>query len=226
MTMNFETVQEALTDLLGNGANGQFRVCGYNNEPENAEAIRNENASVAVYFQSATIPKSSSGLNGPFTFVATYNIELSIASSAKADLETLNDPDSTQGERAAAMTALQNTRLLADQALNTLMGYVFTILFTPKDIDLGLDPGVARSRWIDAITKEKPDYAGELLISQAVMAMTIRFTESIAGEDLEPLTEIDLTLNLNEEPDGQAGVYENYEPEDEPEPEPEPEPEE
>jgi len=210
MTMNFITIQEALTELLGNGANGQFRVCGYSVEPESGEAIRNENAAVAVYFSDAKIPKSGSGFNGPFKFDATYNIELSISSSAKADLETLNDPESSQVDRAAAMTSLQNTRLLADQALNTLIECVFNIIFKPEDVDLGLDVGIARSRWIPSITKEKPDYAGELLISQAVMSLTMQITESISSDDLEPLVEIDLTLNLNDEPVGQAGIYENY----------------
>ena len=210
MTMNFITVQGAITTILGNGANGQFRVCGYKTTPEDSANIKNTNASVAVYFNNAIINKKS-GLNGPAGWDVTYNIELSLGTPASADLATLNDPESTALEKAAALTAVQNTRQLANQALSTFIAAVYQILRDGSNLDLGLTVGLARSRWIENINTGEPSYLGDLLVSTANVNLTISVTETTAVVEGEPVEIIDLGMKLNADTVVRTGVTTEYE---------------
>lgn len=206
--MNFQTIQSAMTTLLGTESGGQYRVLGYHDKPEDAENIKNDNASVAVYFKRATPAMGRSSMTGPFSHDCLYHIELTISTPAQADLTTLNSESSTPTERATAMNNIENTKALADVALNTFIAKVFSDLMDARNVDLGLATGVARSRKIVAIEKEEPGYMGDLIISSATMHLSLVTDETVDGDAGVASDIIDLTVKINDEPSsGQAGFY-------------------
>lgn len=215
--MNFEDVQTAIITTIGNGASGNFRVCGYHNKPEDVANIKNTNASVSVFFSRARIPRGKSALQGPWQWDVTYNIELSISTPASADIATLNDEGSTQGERATALSNITNTRQLSNIALNSLIKYVYTIIHNPSNLDFGLTVGKIRNRWVDDIeTNEDPIFSGDYLVSEATMHLSLTLSENTTDDVLDDLEIIDTTLKLNDEPgpdedtEGRAGVINDY----------------
>ena len=210
--MNFEDIQNAIITTLGNGADGNFRVCGYHNSPEDVENIKDTNASVSVFFVRARISKGKSSLQGPWQLDGIYNIELSISTCASADIETLADEESTQAQKATALSNITNTRQLANIALGVLIRNVFQIIFNPTNLDFGLTVGKIRNRWIEDIeTGEEPKFMGDYLISEATMHLSATWSETVEDEDVEDLEIIDTSLKLDNEPsDGQAGTIKDY----------------
>lgn len=204
--MNFQTIHTAIVTLLGTEAGGNYRVLGYRNTPEDAENIRNTNATVAVYFKRAVPVRKSNSLTGPFDHECTYIIELKISTPAEADLATLNDPVSTPTQRATAMGNIENTKALANTALGVFIAAVFADLMDARNVDLGLAKGVARSRRIEAIETEEPGYIGDLIISEATMNLVLTTEETVTGDEGVESDAIDLSIKVNDEPsDGQAG---------------------
>lgn len=210
--MNFTTVRDALKTIITTDAGSDFRVLGYKNEPEASSNVLDTNASVSVYFSEAKVSPSKSAHICEFAWDCIYNIELMIATSAKADLTTLNDSGSTDGERATALSNVENTRLLADEALDSLIEKVFSIIMDGDNLDLGLSVGVARSRFINEVIKLDPLYGNysDLIICKAKMNLYLELTETVSGDEGTEGEIIDLTLNIDDEPtDGQAGIYED-----------------
>jgi len=209
--MNFTEAQTAISTLLGNNAGGQFRVCGYRNEPADAKTVKDTNASVAVYYGKGDFSKANSPPTGPFEHSCTFNIELTISTAAKADLTTLNDDGSTPAERQTALSNIQNTRALADQALNALINVVWNIIFNAEHIGFEETLGKYRDRWVPTIEKQEVGYIGDLIVSQATMHLNLDVQEIADGDLGTALEVLNLTLNLEDEPtDGQAGIEENY----------------
>lgn len=211
MTMNFITVYGAIVDLLGDEAAGRYRVCGYKNEPEDALLIKDTSACVSVFVGDVEIPENKSSSAGPFHWNCTYNIELAITTKATADLAVLEDPDATQGQRATAIASIQTAKALGEQAINNLIATVYQVLMSATNLDLGLEIGVFSNRWIAKIDKDEPNNMADMVVSKANMHLTLSVEEEVTGLLGEDLEDVDVTINLDDEPDdGQAGIIETY----------------
>lgn len=203
MAMDFETVQTALTTLLGNNAAGQFKVIGYQRQGESADEVKDNNKLVQVFYKRGEFPKSGSGFNGPVKHNAVYQIYFTVSKAAKVDIATLNDDTKTPAQKQTALANLAESAALADVELNTFFRLVYQILMAANNQDVGLAVGKVASRWIGELEKDDPLERGDLLVLTGACTYTCTLSENLTGAAVTTATEgTHTTVQIND----QAGV--------------------
>jgi len=206
--MNFQSVQTALVTALGAGAAGRYRTIGYQDLPIGQSEIIGNNKLVSVYYVQGDLPKHLSGLVGPATHSCKFNIDLKLSQNTKVNLSTLEDSESTEGERATVLAALQDSKNLANTNLDDFINVVFGVLTDNRNLFLGLSKSIFANRWISNIKKEEPMYFGNSVICSAILTYECDVEETFVGDSGTAGDIIDLTIKVNEEPsNGQTGVY-------------------
>lgn len=180
--MNFRVITSALTSLLGDSATGRYRVIGHQQQSQNAEEIKDNLRRVQCYYSNGSFPKSSGRLTGNTQHQLTFNIDLSVASAAKADLSVINNPASTELQIAAALAAMKNAESQADLQFDELAEIVYQILMDGRNFDLGLGKGVISNRWIESIQKDDTQPYGNLVTLTGRLLYTCQTSESITGD--------------------------------------------
>lgn len=180
--MNFRVIAAAITTLLGNSADGNFVVVGYRNQRTSSEEIRNNKRRVQCYFSNGDFPKSSGRQTGATQHQMTFNLDLSVAASAKADLSVLNDPDSTALQISTSLAAMQDASHVADGLMDEFIEYIYQFLMDGNNFDLGLGKGIMSSRWVDFIRKDDPAPQGDLVTLTARLQYTCQTVEEVTGE--------------------------------------------
>lgn len=196
MTMKFRTVKAAIVTLLGNASAGKFRTVGFQPQGESAEQNLNDERSVQVFFSEGTFPKSSASIQGPYDHSVKYDVWLTVSKASEGDLSALENPASTDGERATALAAFELASPLADESLDELIELVFQIIMEADNIDLGLSVGIATNRWIGKIEKDQPTPRGRFVSITALMPITCNMSEEVTGLIPTAGEEIDLTLQV------------------------------
>lgn len=196
MTMNFETLQQNIVDILGAAAAGRFRVVGFQPKSDNVDEYLDNNRLVSVYFSESQIPENMGGLQGPIHFEPIYRIELFVSADAKGDLAVIDNPSSTPAQLTTAIGNIKLAEKLADDSWNELAGIVYQILMDGRNRDLDLPVGIASSRWINNFRKDRP--------------AEISLTRGILGGRYVTITgSMDLTCVLEETIVGDTGVAGN-----------------
>jgi hypothetical protein len=207
--MNFQSVQTALVSALVAGASGNYRTVGYKDEPIGQTEIQNNNKLVSVHYQQGTLPENLSGRFGPAIHKCTFDVELKLSQKAVVDVATLENPASTEGQRATALAGLQDAKDLANTNLDIFISQVFGVIMDNRNSYLGLSKSIFANRWISNIRKEDPMYFGDSVIGSAILTYECEVEETFVGDTGSAGEIMDLTLKLNDEPtDGQTGVKE------------------
>lgn len=207
--MRFQNVQTALVTALGNDAAGRFRTIGYKEQDIDQSEITSNDKLVSVYYSKGSLNVGRSGRNGPADHECVFNIELKLSQPVSVDIATLENPSSTEGERATALAGLQDAKDLANSNLDSFIDIVFNILIDNRNSYLGLSKKVFANRWISDVDKEDPLYFGDSIICSATLIYVCDVEESFIGDSGSSGEIIDLTLKLKDEPtDGQTGVKE------------------
>lgn len=196
MTMAFRTVKAAIVTLLGTAAAGNFRTVGYQPQGESAEQNLDNERSVQVFYSKGTFPKASASIQGPYDHLAKYDVWLTVSKAAIGDLSVLENPASTEGERAAALAAFELASPLADDSMDELIELVFQIIMQADNIDLGLDVGIVTNRWIGEIEKDQPTPRGRFVSLTALMPIACNMSEVVTGLIPTVGEEIDLELQV------------------------------
>jgi hypothetical protein len=200
MTMNFETLQTNIVNLLTNAAAGRYRVAGYQPKSEDAEEYLDMDRLVSVFYSEGQFPKNKSGPVGPIQHETIYRIEMFVTKSAEGDLATINNPASTPAELQTALANVKLAEQLADDSFNELVGIIYQILMDARNRYFGMPKGTIADRWLDNIRKDSP--------------LEITSDKGILGGKFITLTgSIDLTCVLDEEILGDSGtagfIYDN-----------------
>ena len=209
MTMGFRTIKDAIATLLSdNAVAGGYRVVGYDDDAVDAEYLKDTNRLVQVYAQSGEFPRSGGAMVGSVTHDLTINIDLTTAKAASADLTVLDNPNSSAAEFAAALAAQQNASDLADADIDEFVDYVYQLLMSPVNQDMGLDIGFITNRWIPRWSKGKPMPRGGNVIMTATLDIEMRTSEDLIGETPTVATEgAHLGIEIGEDlEDANAGV--------------------
>lgn len=186
MTMAFRTIKSSIVSILGSAEDGRYQTIGFQRQVKGADEVLDNLRFVTVYFSSGGFPKSSGRNTGVTQHDITYRIELTVSKAAEADLTTLNDPNSTDTERAAAMIAMEEASFLADASLDELFDIVYQILMDPRNYDFGQPKGKVANRWVDQLQKDDPVPQGELVVITGSALLTMRASEDIVGETGTP----------------------------------------
>lgn len=207
MTMNFQTVRDALIDLLGSEESGRFRTIGYQKRAQSAEEVKDLNKTVQVFYSQGDFPKSGGNLSGPTKHDMTFSLDFTVSKSAKGPLSVLDNPASTAPELAVALSAFKDASDLADKSIDELFNNVYQVIMDARNIDLGMDR-VLGSRWITGFRKDQPVDRGELVVITASAQMTCTIDEQVSGEEPVVATGgVQVELSIADEPPI-AGVHE------------------
>ena len=235
--MMFRTVKAALVTILGNAAAGNYRVVGYQGQSTDAETVTSTNRKVSVSYRSGSFPRSGASPRGPMRHEMEFAVELLASAKASGNVSALEDPDSTDQQKAAAIAAFVPAAQAVDVLMDGFIDAVYQVLMDNEAVKL--DDGTngdlkVSNRWISRVQKDDPLPSGSLAVLTASLTFNVIAMEEITGaaavSDMDFIL-VDLLVegdvsdptagDLNE---GRAEVLIGTEPVPEPEPDPEPEP--
>jgi hypothetical protein len=203
--MQFRTLKDSIVNILGAAEAGRYTTVGFQRQSSGGSEI-NASPKVAVYYQSGEFATSRGRYTGTVMHDCTFTIELSVATAAKVDLSTLDDPGSSAIARAAALSALQESAKLADDAWDELLDTVYQVLMDARNIDMGLSVGDVSNRWIPRAQKDNPVPRGEFVMLTGRITMEARVAEEVVGDTGTPGTAYDVTLEQDGDPNLNAGA--------------------
>lgn len=205
--MEFQVVKDKLVEVLGAGSNGLFKVIGYQKQGYAGESLKGINNTVQVFYDSGNFPLTSAPYSLEIKHNLNFRLELMVAAPSTGDIDVLNDPDSTDQERADAIAGIQNAAGVADAKLDNLFAQVWRILMKAQNIDLTLPKYSISNRWIPSFRKDKPSERGELVILTGLVEYVCSVKENVEG-----LTPIDLESNEveNTELGAESGIKTDY----------------
>jgi len=163
MTRAFELVRAVETLLDSYSENGTlFEVSGIRRRVLDAQKV-NEKPRVYVFLASADTKKDGRSTSyPPYANDCTITIVCNVVEKAQANLEVLADPDSTQEQRAEALSGMNDAYLSAKTHAEDLAALLYKILMSPVNQTLGLpyDP----KRWVTGTRFEfsDPESGGEI----------------------------------------------------------------
>jgi hypothetical protein len=204
MAMQFRTVKAAIVSVLGAAEAGRFRTIGHQSQSQGAETIKGSLRSVRVYYGAGNFPKNSGSITGPNQHDISFNIELAVSEPTKVDLAVLDNPASTDGQRAAALLAATEADELADASFDELADIVYQILMDARNSEFGLQDEVA-NRWVQSINKDQIGRVGGLCTVTGTIQLTLRVAEDIVGDVGVGLEGIDSQIKV-ENQDAVTGV--------------------
>ena len=177
--MLFQTVKNAIQDILVANANGRYRVIGRQLQSRDAENVKDSNRLVQVYYDSGNI-EMSNGRNGRKNHKMKFMIDLSASAAAKGDLTLLET--GTPAQKANALASLREASEVADDLIDELIDIIFNILFDARYDDLNFDKGSLGLRWIDSIKKDTLLDSGEFVVKTANISLSVNGPEVITGD--------------------------------------------
>jgi hypothetical protein len=198
--MKFQTIKAAMVATLGAAQGTNFQTIGYQRKNKSAEDI-NQKKMVQVYYSSGDFPLSGGTQKGPKSHDISFNIDMTVAVSAEADLTVLNNPASTPAERASALAGVLTASEKADNELDELIEIVYQILMDARNMWLGLAKGYFASRYITRVQKDQTLEEGKFAVKTAQMIYTCNADEDVPGDTGTPVTnpEYDTTVDINDD---------------------------
>ena len=205
--MNFRIIKNSIiNNVLQPSEAGRFRTVGAQKQSKSASEILDNLRQVTLYYASGDFPKISGRKSGPVPHDITFRVEMSVSKACEGDLSVLENPSSTEVQRAAALNEFKLAADLADESMDELFEIVFQILMSGVNLDMGLEKGILTDRWISNFNKDNPLPQGEFIVLTGSCALTMRTGEELAGEIGIPLSEIDQTNKLKDDPNLNSGV--------------------
>jgi hypothetical protein len=183
--MNFRTIKTNIEMLLSTAAAGRFVVVGYQQQKTSAAESKGNSRIVRVYYKSGDFPKNKGSLVGPVIHEMDFTMELTCSASAKVDVATLNNPESTPAQKAAALVGLKEASRDADENIDELWEIIYQILMDARNIDLGGAFNIA-DRWIPNFRKDDTLDDGELVVITGLASLTCSIDEQLTGDTPTP----------------------------------------
>lgn len=184
MTMMFRTIKAALVTILGNAASGEYRVLGYQSQSIDALTVAGEHRKVAVHYRSGSFPRSGASQRGPVRHEMDFQIELLVSAKAQGDVSALENPDSTESQRATAIANFVPAAKAVDNAMDEFIDVVYQVLMDNEAVKLdnGTDGDLAvANRWISRVQKDDPLPSGGLAVLTATLTYNVVAMETITG---------------------------------------------
>ena len=183
--MMFRTVKSALVTILGNAATAnEYRVLGYQAQSTDAQTTTNADRKVAVHYRSGSFPRSAASQQGPVRHEMEFQVELLISAKAKGDVSALEDPESSDAAKAAAIANFTPAAQTVDEGMDSFIDAIYQVLMDNEAIylDNGTDGDLkVANRWISRVQKDDPLPSGGLAVLTATLTYNVVAMETIAG---------------------------------------------
>jgi hypothetical protein len=195
--MNFQLIRDSVITLLGDAEAGRYRTIGYQERSQGATEVLDNNKTVQVFYSGGEFPKSAASLTGPYQHEPTFELVLTASKATSVDLAVLENPASTEGEKAAALAARQEAVFLVDRSLDNLFDDVYNEIMDARSLDLGM-PSPIGSRHVPRYDKGQPQQYGQYVILTGSMQVTCKIDERAAGLEGTAGTTMDVTLEVHQ----------------------------
>ncbi len=188
--MAFRTIKNAIVnDVLGPVENGRYQTVGYQKRGKSADEIKENLRSVEIYYASGSFDQR---INGPTQHKMLFNLDLSVSSASKADLNVINNPASMPDQIKAALDEMLLAASQADELLDELIDIIYQIIMDGNNLELQLDENgsglIIADRFIKTVNKSQPSPRGGLVVITAKMILNCTVTEEVPG-DIGPAAE-------------------------------------
>lgn len=180
--MMFREVKKSIVDLLGDNADGRFRVIGYKKQNKSAGAVVDNKRLVQVYYADGQFSKSAGRMRGPKSHDINLDIDITASAKAKGDISALLSDTATETQKALALSEIRTAAELADESVDETIDAVWNILMDARNTDAGLDRGEVSNRWIERIQKDTTVENGDLVVKTANLRYSCRVQEDPAGD--------------------------------------------
>lgn len=202
--MQFHLVVQALIDLLQAAAAVEaFEVLPYPGRATDIAVFNGVGRTVRVYLEEADILQSNRK-GGPYDHNLTIALELSAAETVGIDLDVIEDPEATDGERQAALQAADDANLLVNQSIDQLYELVFQIVLDNRNRNMGLS--TVSNLWLEGFKKGAPAPTGAFVFNSAKVTVRCTVSEHVVGVD--PLAAADdvVAVDINTNDAGYANT--------------------
>lgn len=211
--MRFRNIKSWLVSYLGAHATaGGYRVLGYKDDAIDASKLSGSDRLVQVFVKGGEFPKNASAHHGPVMHDVNLSVELLTSATASVDLSVLESESATDGQRAAALTAMEKATKAADDDADEFLDIIYQHLMAADQQDLGYPDEVA-NRWVLRWTKGAPIMRGSRVVIPVTIDFGFRTVEDLTGETPKTPTsgelvtaEIKTTTTEDDDPEGGAAV--------------------
>lgn len=185
MTMMFRTVKAALVTILGNySTTGGYRVTGYQGQSTEADTVAGTNRKVSVSYRTGSFSRSGSSPRGPVRHEMEFSVELLCSARANGDVSALENPASTDEQKATAIAAFIPAAQAVDAHMDSFIDTVYQVLMDNEATRL--DDGTlgdlkVSNRWISRVQKDDPLPSGALAVLSATIVYNVVAMEELTG---------------------------------------------
>ena len=183
MSMIFETIRDAVIQVLGDDAAGRYRVVGYQSQGSGANEFKGNDRAVIVYYYRGQFPKSKGSIAGPNDHDINFRLEFRVAGKA---IGSAADP-----------TAITRADLDADRSLDELFGIIYQVLMNPKNEAMGLTKGIVQERWVGEFQKDDLAERGESPFLSGYSSLSCTCKEAVITQAGTPGTEYTVEVDLD-----------------------------
>jgi len=177
--MNFIAAKAAVVKLLEDNANGQFRVVSYEPLPAQAKDFTGTDRTVRVFYSGGRFDNDS--LSTPTMHNIEMTLEMVATASSHTDLGVIDDPASSDSQRAAALVGTQPAALLVDESWDEFASLLWNILMTPENRWLGMSKYIIGNRRIEEIKKDRLVPVGKMCILTGFISLSFNIKEVSTG---------------------------------------------
>jgi hypothetical protein len=183
--MMFRTAKAALVTILGaSSTTGGYRVTGYQGQSTEADTVAGTSRKVSVSYRSGSFPRSGSSPRGPVRHEMEFAVELLCSARANGDLSALNNPESTDQQKATAIAAFVPAAQAVDAHMDSFIDTVYQVLMDNEATRL--DDGTlgdlkVSNRWISRVQKDDPLPSGALAVLSATIIYNVVAMEGLTG---------------------------------------------
>lgn len=205
MTMNFELLEDAVTQLLIDNAAGKFQVAQGQEQALSAEEVQGSSKVIQVYWSEGDFPMNASGLSGPYQHDISLTLEFTVSMITSGDLSVLENGASTPAQLMAASAALENGNKRVHLEMRSFFRDVFQILMDGANIDPVAGESVG-SRWIENFKKDNILRRGQFAMLKGKAFYTCRMDEYVVGITGVGLDIVEVEIEHDGEAVAKAGV--------------------
>jgi hypothetical protein len=188
--MKFREITASIIQILGDAADGRYRVIGYQGQ---SQGFVGNSKEVQVFYNAGDF---SGNRHGPTQHAMTFSVGLTVSAAASVNLAVINREGVLPAQVAGALAALKDAAQIADAAWDELAEWVYQVLMDGRNYDLGLAVGDTADRWVGQIRKDNPLPHGDLVVITGVLQLECSAAETVLGDVGVPCEAVDVSYEM------------------------------
>lgn len=176
--MEFRVLTKSVTRLLGDSAQGEYKVLGHEPFPQDASEYKGKNRTVRVFYPGGEFSNQASEA---YDHEFKLRVEMCVTADAETDLDTLLNGDSTQQELAYAMASMRDSADVANSQFDEMIDLVFNVLASPSNKWLGLEKYRVKEASVLDSKKNRLLPFGEHAVLTGWITLGIKMREEATG---------------------------------------------